>query len=415
MPAPEQPRSWLRKHRQGVIFGAIILVIIAIFASILIAHDIAENRRLDATSVTLKSADYLTVPFGVEVKVSDFLEHLNGSLVDDFTIPTDTLGTQSVTFEYVNIKNRRRKSTFTITVADVMPPRVFGQSTYTVTKGYGGDLTNLMLSGDDLDDHPVREIIGDYNLNKVGKYSLEYRITDASSNSTSHPFILNVVEPTPSTGNTSTSTTSNGTPISQIIQQHKTADTKIGIDVSSWQGDINWNKVKASGVEFAFLRVGYGYNDENFLDTKFQANIEGATAVGLPVGVYFYSYADNVSEAQTQAEWVHEQIQNYSVELGVVFDWEDWSDFNQYGMSFRILNQVAEAFLSTAASHGYKTTLYGSKYYLEQFWQPTAPVWLAQYYDYATYTGDYWLWQLTDSGQVDGISGNVDIDVMYLK
>ena len=86
------------------------------------------------------------------------------------------------------------------------------------------------------------------------------------------------------------------------------------------------------------------------------------------------------------------------------------------------LAQIAKATLEdfttwyfSAVSHGYKTTLYGSKYYLEQFWQPTAPVWLAQYYDYATYTGDYWLWQLTDSGQVDGISGNVDIAVMYLK
>lgn len=415
MPTPEQPRSWLHRHRQLIIFGAIIIVIIGIFVGLLIAHDIAENRRLDATSVTLKSEDYLTIPFGTEAKVSDFLEHLNGSMVDDFTIDTNTLGSQEVTFEYINIKNRRRKSTFTITVADVTPPRVYGQSNYTVTRGYEGDLTNLMLSGDDLDDHPVREIIGEYDVNKVGNYNLEYRITDASGNSTSHPFTLTVADPRPSPDSSAPATAVPGTPITQIIQQHKTKTTKIGIDVSSWQGDIDWTAVKQSGVEFAFLRVGYGYENQCFLDQKFQANIAGATAANLPVGVYFYSYAENTDEARTQAEWVHTQIKDYPVELGVVFDWEDWSNFNQYGLSFRTLNQIAQTFLDTITNHGHKATLYGSKYYLERFWQPATPVWLAQYYDIATYAGKYWLWQLTDSGKVNGISGNVDVDVMYLN
>lgn len=415
LPTTEQPRSWLQRYRQLVIFGTIFIVIIGIFVGLLIAHDIAENRRLDATSVTLKDTDYLTVPFGTKVKVSDFLEHLNGSIVDDFDIDTEALGPQEVTFEYINIKNRRRKNTFNITVADVTPPRIYGQSNYTVTRGYEGDLTALMLSGDDLDDHPIREIIGEYNLDKIGNYPLEYRITDASGNSTSHFFTLSVVEPNPGSGASTPPSSTTGTPVAKIIQQHKTKDTKIGIDVSSWQGDIDWNAVKNNGVEFALIRVGYGYEDQCFLDQKFQANIAGAIAAGLPVGVYFYSYAASTDEARNQATWVHEQIQDYPVELGVVFDWEDWSDFNQYGISFRTLNQIAQAFLDTTANNGHKATLYGSKYYLERFWQPTAPVWLAQYYDTATYIGEYWLWQLTDSGKVDGISGNVDVDIMYLN
>lgn len=335
-------------------------------------------------------------------------------MINDFEIDTHTLGPQEVTFEYINIKNRRRKSTFTITVADVTPPRVYGQSSYTITRGYDGDLTNLMLSGDDLDDHPVREIIGAYDVNKIGNYNLEYRITDASGNSTSHPFTLSIVEPSQSPSPPAPTTSTPSTPLAEIIQQYKTQDTKIGIDVSSWQGDIDWNAVKQNGVEFALIRVGYGYENQYFLDQKFQANITGATATGLPVGVYFYSYAASTDEARQQAEWVHEQIKDYTTELGVVFDWEDWSDFNQYGISFRTLNQIAQSFLDTTSSHGHKATLYGSKYYLERFWQPTTPVWLAQYYNTATYAGDYWLWQQTDSGKVEGISGNVDVDIMYL-
>lgn len=377
-------------------------------------HDIAENRRLDATSVTLKSEDYLTIPFGTEVKVSDFLESLEGSMVDDFPISTDTLGEQEVTFEYINIKNRRRKYHFTITVADVTPPRIFGNNYYTVAKGSDTDLTSLMLSGDDLDDHPVREIIGEYDLQCIGTYELEYRITDASGNSTSQPFTLAVVEPKPGGSTSTPSATATGTPIAKIIQQYKTAQTKIGIDVSSWQGNIDWPAVKAAGVEFAILRLGYGYDEIYVTDKTFAANIAGATAAGLPVGVYFYSYADSVDRARAQAEWVYDQIKDYPLELGVTFDWEDWGDFNQYGMSFHTLNQVARTFLDFFASKGYRASLYGSKYYLERFWVPTHPVWVAQYYDRATYVGDYWLWQMTDSGQVNGVGSLVDIDIMYL-
>lgn len=386
-----------------------------IFVGLLIAHDVAENRRLDATSITLKSADYLTIPFGMDAKVSDFIENLEGSMVNDFVISTDTLGEQEVTFEYINIKNRRRKYHFTITVADVTPPRIFGKSYYTVTKGSDPDLTNLMLSGDDLDDRPIREIIGEYNLNQSGNYNLEYRITDASGNSTSQPFTLAVVEPKPeNSATTPPSSTPTGTPITKIIQQHKTAQTKIGIDVSSWQGNIDWAAVKAAGVEFAVLRLGYGYDENYVIDKTFQDNITGATAAGLPVGVYFYSYADSVTRAKAQAEWVYEQIKDYQLELGVAFDWEDWGDFNQYDMSFYTLNQVARTFLDFFADKGYLASLYGSKYYLERFWEPAHPVWVAQYYDQNTYSGNYWLWQLTDSGQVNGITGLVDVDIMYL-
>lgn len=409
---PEQPRSWLRRHRQILIFGAIFVLAAGIAAGVLIAREIAENRRLDATSVTLKPTENLTVPFGAKVKVSDFLEHLEGNIVDDFEIPTDELGFKTINFEYINIKNRRRPSSFTITVADTTPPQIFGKSAYTVARGHTGNLIDLMISGDDLDDHPTREIIGDYNLNQIGQYPLEYRITDASGNRTSHQFTLNVVAPIDAN---STPAPRPSTPLSEFITQHKNAQTKVGIDVSSWQGNIDWLAVKAAGVEFAFLRVGYGYQEQCFLDKTFLANIAGATAAGLPVGVYFYSYADDPAESKAQAEWVRAQIGDYPVELGVVFDWEDWGEFNNYGISFRTLNQIAQSFLDTAASYGYKTSLYGSKYYLERFWQPTTPVWLAQYYHQATYTGAYWLWQLSDSGRVAGISGNVDIDIMYLS
>ena len=118
--------------------------------------DEQANRRLDAESVHLKSD--LRIEFGSEAKVSDFLESLNGSLVNDHTVNTDTLGETEVTFEYINSKNRRRKISFTIDVADLVEPTIYGLNAYTVYCSYTGDLTDLMLSGDDLDDTPNREI-----------------------------------------------------------------------------------------------------------------------------------------------------------------------------------------------------------------------------------------------------------------
>lgn len=401
----------------GIIF--IVIIIVTVIIAVLIIRDIEENKRLDATSVTL--VENLTISFGEPAQVSSFIADLQGSMVDDFAIPTDTLGEQEITFEYINSRNKKRSCTFKIEVVDNIAPMVYGGSSYTVPVNYDDDLTNLMLSGDNLDDHPRREIAGNYDLSKVGSYDVEYVITDASGNGTRQPFVLNVVKPSASSSSSNTSSAPK-LPISEVIAEYKTERTKVGIDVSSWQGDINWQKVKSAGVEFAFIRIGYqvGYGGEYILDKYFTQNIEGATVAGLPVGVYFYSYADSVDEAKSQAEWIAEHLSDYEVELGVAFDWEDWGNFNTTGMSFHTINQVARTYLDTIAEKGYNGLLYGSLNYLRRIWQPEKylanhAIWLAQYYDEPTYEKPFRFWQLSSSGRVEGISGDVDLDVMYLE
>lgn len=411
------PSGWrsvweVLRHRRlaiGILLG--LLVIVGGVTG-WVAYDVHENRRLDAESVALV-AD-LTVGFDAEVRVSDFLEKLDGELVDDVLIETTELGMKEVGFEYINIRGRRRPYSFTIEVVDEVAPVIYGVNSYTVARGYAGDLTDLMLSGDDLDDQPVRKVVGEYDLNKVGRYELEYTITDASGNETRQNFVLNVVEPTGTSGSTSTARPKYD--FAEATTDHKTKQAKIGIDVSSWQGEVDWQKVKQAGAEFAFIRLGYqtDYGGEYVLDKYFKQNIAGALVVGLPVGVYFYSYADSVDQARAQATWVREQLEEYEVELGVAFDWEDWKNFNQVGMSFRTINQVAKTFVDEVAAGGYQGLLYGSKNYLEKIWQPEGVgVWLAQYYDRVTYDGEYRFWQLSDTGRIDGVRGDVDIDVWY--
>lgn len=415
LPPLHDPAKTKRQRAQKIVL-ALLLVIVLMIGGFLVLDELAM-RRLDATSVTL--VEDLKIKFGQPARVSNFVAELQGSMVNDFEIDTEKLGSQEITFEYINSKNRRRKRTFTIEVVDTTKPKVYGSMTYSVPVGYEGDLTDLMLSGDDLDDHPEREIVGEYDLNQPGDYSLKYVVTDASGNRTEWPFILYVFQPQPNADAlTSTPAVPEKLALADVIKTYKTPRTQVGIDVSVWQGEIDWSKVKAAGVEFVFLRLGYqdGYDGECALDKNFRANIEGALGVGLPVGVYFYSYANSIDQAKQQANWVIEQIKDYDVALGVAYDWENWSTFNAAGVSFWTLNQTAKTFLDTVNAAGYKGLLYGSKNYLDAFWNlPDYDKWLAQYYDRPTYTGKFEFWQMSDQGEVDGIEADVDLDIRYLE
>ena len=135
----------------------------------------------------------------------------------------------------------------------------------------------------------------------------------------------------------------------------------------------------------------------------------------MPVGVYYYSYANSASMARSDALWVVSMLQNKNITLPVVFDWENWNTFNEFNLSFFGLSDVAKTFLDTVHEHGYDGLLYSSKTYLENIWLDIGyPVWLAHYTANTNYNKDYEYWQITSNGKVDGINGSVDIDIRYL-
>lgn len=164
------------------------------------------------------------------------------------------------------------------------------------------------------------------------------------------------------------------------------------------------------------IRVGgtRGKNGEYFVDEKFKENITNAKKAGLKVGVYFYSYASSTKEAKENAKWVLKQIKKYDIDLPIAFDWEEWNNFNEYNLSFFGLTSMAEEFIDTVQKAGYKGMIYSSKTYLENIWLSTEyDIWLAQYNTKVTYDGKYKMWQLCQDGKIDGISKNVDIDILY--
>lgn len=186
-----------------------------------------------------------------------------------------------------------------------------------------------------------------------------------------------------------------------------------GIDVSVWQGQIDWNKVKQAGVGFAILRIGYGMY-ENQKDKTFERNYQEATRVNIPIGVYHYSYAKSVDEAIKEAELVLKWLAGRKLQLPIYFDIEDRS---QQALGKTVLNNMCIAFCNRIEQAGYWAGIYSNKYWATsiisgQELGKRFTYWIAQYSDKCTYDGDYAIWQYSDSGKIAGIEGNVDLNEM---
>ena len=198
-----------------------------------------------------------------------------------------------------------------------------------------------------------------------------------------------------------------------------TGSGTMGIDVSKWNGSIDWNAVKNSGVSYVIIRCGYRGSSQGALieDPKFQTNIKGATAAGLKVGVYFFTQAVDEREAVEEASMVLGLIKNYRISYPVFLDVES-SGGRADSISKETRTAVCKAFCQTIQNAGYTAGIYANKTWLENRIDASAlsayKIWLAQYAQTPTYTGRYDLWQYRSTGRVSGISGNVDLNLSYL-
>lgn len=201
----------------------------------------------------------------------------------------------------------------------------------------------------------------------------------------------------------------------------ESSETQNGIDVSEYQGDIDWAKVKASGVNFAILRVGYrgSSNGAIVLDKCFLNNIKGATAAGMDIGVYFFSQAITADEAKEEANFVLTNISGYKLKYPVVFDWEPMSTSTARtnGLDTATLSNCATAFCGTVKDKGYTPMVYfnASTGYLRYDLSKiiSNDIWFAGYTDVPSFYYNFQMWQYSSSGKVDGISGNVDMDICF--
>lgn len=193
----------------------------------------------------------------------------------------------------------------------------------------------------------------------------------------------------------------------------------LGIDVSKWNGDINWSKVKAAGVSYVIIRIGYRGSTLGGLidDANFKKNIEGAQAAGLKIGVYFVTQAINDAEAVYEASMVLDRISGYTISYPVFLDVEA-SGGRGDKIDVATRTSVCKTFCKTIQNAGYTAGIYANKSWLTTKIDASQltgyKIWVAQYNSTCTYTGSYSMWQYTDKGTIDGISGKVDLNKSYL-
>ncbi|MBQ3496927.1 MAG: S-layer homology domain-containing protein [Oscillospiraceae bacterium] len=196
----------------------------------------------------------------------------------------------------------------------------------------------------------------------------------------------------------------------------------IGVDVSSWQGEIDWNAVAADGIDFAMLRLGYrGYIVGNLnTDAYFEANLQGAAAAGLDVGVYYFSQAITAEEAREEAQYLLAQLNGTQLTYPVVFDWELVSD--KRGRANRLdtdtLVACANAFCDDIRTAGYTPMIYFNLYTAYERYDLSRldcqDFWSAEYRQTPLFHYEAKMWQYTDSGRVKGIDGGVDMNISFV-
>ena len=204
-------------------------------------------------------------------------------------------------------------------------------------------------------------------------------------------------------------------------RQSTGSGTSLGIDVSKWQKEIAWDKVKEDGIDFVIIRCGYRGSVSGCLveDPYFEQNIKGAIAADLKVGVYFFTQAVNEVEAVEEASMVVSLIRDYELDYPVFIDTESAGGNGRAdALDEETRTAVCEAFCATVRNAGYQSGVYASRNWyntrvdvekLERY-----VIWLAEYRKVPLYQGYYHMWQYTSKGKVDGIEGNVDLNISYL-
>ena len=294
---------------------------------------------------------------------------------------------------------------------DKTPPVLFSiRNNSVLLRGKSFDLNTYVGYGDNSDPAPALSYTGNIDPNTIGDYPLHGTVTDASGNQTGFDITICVRDSKPS----SPGVVRNPINFADFLSAHKTAANSLGIDVSKWQGSIDFNAVKNAGCEFVIMRIGHLDGGSPTVDPTFYNNYNNAVAAGLQVGVYVYCTDNSTASADSTASWVISSLGGRKIDFPIAYDWEDFGHFQKYNMSLGTLNDCYSAFSSRMNAAGYSTMLYGSKNFLVSAWNDTSKstTWLAEYKSAPTYPGSYKMWQMSCQGQIPGIAGDVDLDIL---
>lgn len=393
-----------------------------------------NDNEIITTSKEMKYASrYFKVKEDIEFDVyskhyvKDLVSKTNATIINNTKLDTSSIGEFNITVKYKYYKKIFTRD-ITYRVVDREKPKFISVSTYrTIAPRDSFNPCIKAVYADNYDKKVKCYIEGDYDPSEEGTYYVKYVLKDSSGNKLKKSLTIRVKEPVivEDDDNTNTNTNSSKPKVyysymKDIKKKFKNKNTMIGIDISEWQGNIDFKKVKKEGVEFVIMRIGvHSYPEDSIhLDNKFKTYFKAAKNAKLKVGVYFYSTASNRSQGIEMAKWVIKTLDGAKLDLPVGYDWENWKWFKEYKMSLHDLDESYQGFKSTLKKSGYKSMLYGSAFYLKNIW-PDADnelVWMAHYTDETNYSGNYMLWQQCSDANIDGIQSNrTDVNILYKK
>ena len=348
---------------------------------------------------------------------SELIKDINAEIIsEDIILENETIGNYTYTLLY-KYKKRKYKYDIKYTISDKTPPVfISAPSNLTMEASDELEICEKIVYADDYQDIANCQINGNYDKKSIGTYDdLEYIISDNSGNETKKKFKLNIVD---KIKNNYTPSKPKYLYMDEIISKYKNDKTSIGIDVSKWQGNVDFKAVKDAGIEFVIMRIGSQRDpsEDISMDVKFKEYYKAAKEVGLSIGVYVYNTAISKEDGIKTARWVMKELNGDKLDFPIAYDFESWTNFMDYKISLHTLSEAYKAFEKELQNNGYDAMLYGSKFYLENVWigYENSKVWLAHYTSETDYKGDYMMWQMTSLAKIDGITENtVDIDILY--
>ena len=402
-----------RKPGRHRILLLVILLLLAVNAGIVAYSYRSASDSLDVTFTEAAP----TVEVGGRYDAMSYVSSSEGDVApSEEYLDADTPGTGEITYTvskelYGGLLSVSDDRTLSYTVIDSEPPLMIWSGDGTVLEqGTEFDINQVIGYGDNADPEPQVKVDGSVDMNTAGSYPLHVTVTDASGNATDWDLTVKVAASVPSD-----IYAPEPTDFADFVSKYKGTGKTFGIDVSTWQGDVDYKAAADAGAEFVMIRIGYSSEGEVTEDGKFSQNIARAREAGLKVGIYLYSYDNNEEDVRASAHWITDKLAGAKLDLPVVFDWEDFGHFQVYGMSLNELNGLYDVFADEISSAGYDCMLYGSKTYLEKIWQDTdvRPVWLAHYAVSTDYKDPYRMWQASSTGHIPGIDGYVDMDILF--
>lgn len=345
-----------------------------------------------------------------EITVIEFITNTNVEILNgNELIDTSKTGIVEIPLVYVFNGTTYNQPIECLVEDKIAPTLLNSGGSAMIETGEKFELTNVVGVADNYDKNVRLTYEGTVNSSVPGKYPIHAYATDASGNCTDWNLTVTVVDKFPQAEDNNARLS-----FDTFKANYGGENRKLGIDVSKWQGDIDFNAVKNAGCDFVIMRIGT-YYDEHAMDKFYQNNIKKAKEAGLEIGVYLYTTANTEAEIKENAKWIADTLGGQKLDFPVVFDWESFGNFQQYEMSIHDLNSYFELFNSEMENYGYSAMLYSSKNFLNNFWyvKNDYPVWLAHYTNQTDYNGVYDMWQMSCYGRIDGINADVDLNILY--